>query len=248
MEFGNNNNLMKAKINERNRTNAERRDHCLRMTDAVRGYLRNHFNNGGTLAQLKNDGDPGKDPQVPGQHGSISIVRLPLPASEDGLFVIKDLGMLQKDNLGNVMEDPNGNIHTIEARDLWAEASALTFLSQHSDIPVPWVYGCCAADEKNPELSFIAMEYIEGTAYHARMRLTDNQKNRIIRQMATIRIRMLEITSKAIGGMGWPIPNPNTEPNPPHPVGEMSGPRIWDDGRVRFISTWPFKFPLGNHS
>lgn len=248
MEFRNNNNLMKKKINERNRTDAERRDHCLRMTDAVAAYLHHHFNNGGTLAQLRNDGDPGKDPEVPGQHGSISIVRLPLPASEDGRFVIKDLGMLQKDTLGNVMEDSNGNIYTIEARDLWAEASALTFLSQHSDIPVPWVYSCCAADERDPEFSFFTMEYIEGTTYHARLRLTDNQKNRIIRQMATIRIRMLEITSKAVGGMGWPTQNPNPNPNPPHPVGAMSGPRIWDDGRVRFISTWSFKFPLGNHS
>lgn len=223
MEPGKNHTQMKAKINERNRTNVERQEHCLRMSDIVTDYLRNHFKNGGTLAQLRNDGDLEKTPQIPGQHGSISIVRLPLPASEDGLFVIKDLGTPLNDDLG----------YTIEAKDLWVEASTISFLGHYTDIPVPWIYSSCAVDEKNPELSFFTMEYIEGTAYHAEMRLTDDQKNRIIRQMATIRIRMIENTSQAIGGMNWPIPSP--KPKLPHPVGAMSGPRIWDDGRVRSL-------------
>lgn len=240
---------MKVKINERNRTNTERREHCLRMSDIVTDYLRNHFKDGGTLAQLRNDGDPGKAPQVPGQHGSISIVRLPLPAGEDGLFVIKDLGVPLKDDSGNVVEEsPGRDAYIIEARDLWAEASILSFLGHHTDIPVPWIYSSCAVDEKNQELSFLAMEYIEGTAYHARMRLTDNQKDRIIRQMATIRIRMIENTSQAIGGVNWPIPNPNPNPDPPHPVGAMLGPRVWGDERVSSIFTWSFKFPLDNHN
>lgn len=222
----NNDARMKAKINERNRTFAERRAHCLEMAATVRDYLRDHFRNGRTLAQLRNDDDPRKNPQIPGQHGSISIVRLPLPAAQDGLFVIKDRGPGVKDSMGVTT-------YALETKDLWAEASAMSFIGLHTEIPVPWIYSVCGAAENNPELSFFAMEYIEGTSYHAGMRLTENQKNRIIRQMATIRIRMIEITSKFIGGVNWPIEGPEPNTKNPHPAGAMSGPRVWDNGRVR---------------
>lgn len=229
---------MKSKINARYRTRAERRIHCQRTTLTVIRYLDYHFGNGGTLAELKNEGDIESRPKVPGQHGSISIVRLPIPATEDGLFVIKDLGPA-------IGKDPKGNdIYAQQARDLWAEGCAMSFIGFNTQIPVPWVYSICAPEQKNPEHSFIAMEYIEGAMYHANMRLTDNQKNNIIRQMATIRINMLELTSRLIGGLDWPLQGKGlglnkTTRDSTHVVGEIAGPRVWQEGRVRSASNFP---------
>lgn len=226
---------VKAKANEHNRTRAERLEHCAAMTVAVNTHLRNHFSNGGTLEQLKHIEDRYRTPEIPGQHDSISIVRLPLPATQDGLFVIKDLGNLQRSSTGETMKLADGrDMYTIEARDLWAEASAMSFISRYTDIPAPWVYTSCEPDEKDPGRSFITMEYIEGSVYRAGMRLSESQKVSIIRQMAGIRIRMIYITSQLIGGVNWPLTD-GPRPNPPHPAGEMSGPRVWDDRRVRSI-------------
>lgn len=229
---------MRAKTNERNRTHPERRAHRAKMTAAVRKYLDDHFKNGGTLEELKNTHDPRRNPENPGQHYSISIVRLPLPATQDGLFVIKDLGDSLKSAFGGIVRDKDGGeIHVLEARDLWAEANVMTFLGTRTDIPVPWIYNSCAADEKDPERSFIAMEYIEGKVFDTRMTLTENQKSSIIRQVAAIRIRLMEITSRLIGGANWPMLPDGTpapmDPGDKHPAGAMSGPRVWDDGRVR---------------
>lgn len=230
---------MQAKANERKRTHPERRAHCTKMATAVRDYLDGHFNSGGTLEELKNLGDPARNPDTPGQHGSVSIVRLPLPATQDGLFVIKDLGSPLKTPYRSISKDADGNdTYILEAKDLWAEASAMKFLGTHTDIPVPWVYTSCAADEKGPERSFLAMEYVEGTVFRTGMTLTEFQKNSIIKQMAAIRIRMIEITSELIGGVDWPI-LPDGTPSTiklkdKHSAGVMSGPRVWGDGRVRY--------------
>lgn len=206
------------------------------MTTAVSTYVHNHFINGGTLEQLKHSEDPYKNPEIPGQHGSISIVRLPLPATQDGLFVIKDLGNLQQNSTGQIRKGGDGkDMYTIEARDLWAEASAMSFISRYTDIPAPWVYTCCGPNEKDPERSFISMEYVEGSVYRAGMRLSESQKVSIIKQMAGIRIKMITIMSTSIGGVNWPIPEVGKDqeiPGTPHEAGVMSGPRVWDDGRV----------------
>lgn len=232
---------VKAKANEHNRTRAERLEHCRAMTIAVGTHVRNHFRNGGTLEQLKHIEDRYRTPEIPGQHDSISIVRLPLPAAQDGLFVIKDLGNPQTSSTGETMKLADGkDMYTIEARDLWAEASAMSFISRYTDIPAPWVYTSCEPDEKNPERSFITMEYIEGTVYRTGLRLSESQKVSIIRQMAGIRIKMMYITSNLIGGVDWPLaqatdPAGGLKLKSPHPAREMSGPRVWGDGRVRSI-------------
>lgn len=209
------------------------------MTAAVRNFLDNHFKNGGTLESLKNIDDPKRYPESLGQHDSISIIRLPIPATQDGLFVIKDLGSPLKTPYGNAIKNAQGNdTYVLQARDLWVEASAISFIGTHTDIPVPWIYTSCAADEESIERSFIAMEYVEGTAFRAGMTMTENQKDSVIRQLAAVRIRMIELTSQAIGGVNWPI-LPDGTPSTinrkdKHPAGVISGPTLWDDGRVRY--------------
>jgi aminoglycoside phosphotransferase (APT) family kinase protein len=193
-----------------------------RMYRDVRRYLKFHFDNGRTLEQLQNIGDEQSNPELAGQHQSVRIVRLPIPATEDGLFVIKNLG--------------SGGEYPRNARDLFAEASAMELVGTYTKIPVPKVYYACRADEKDPQLSFIAMEYVKGEAYKKSLRLTRSQRISIIRQMAIIRIEMIKVMSALIGSVEYPmtrIKGNIVDPNFLNPAGEMVGPEVSAEGRVR---------------
>lgn len=206
-----------------NRTPAERYRHNVMMAHDVEQYIIKHFERGGTLEELQNDDDVGSNPGYIGQHQSVHIVRLPIPATRDGLFVIKNLGV------------GLGGEHPRDAKDLYAEACAMALVSRYTQIPVPWVYVCCQPNETDPQRSFIAMEYIEGEIYGGTLKLTQRQKISIIRQMAIIRIEMIKVISGSIGGVGLPTKRSEADKLNPkflNSAREMGGLEVWAEGRV----------------
>lgn len=223
----------------------KRQEYVRMMGPAVEKYLTDHFENGGTQEQLYNNDDEKSIPDYAGQHASVRIARLPIPATKDGIFTVK--------NLGKKVGDAGGS-YEIDTSDLFAEASAMALVALRTKIPIPWPYTCCAADEKDPVRSLITMEYIEGEPYAADVGLTPTQRWNIIKQMAVIRIRMLYVVSKGIGSVGLPAKEPELEDSGSMWVldavaGKMAGAVTNTEGRVSskyspFHSTEPATYAL----
>jgi aminoglycoside phosphotransferase (APT) family kinase protein len=92
-------------------------------------------------------------------------------------------------------------LHPIQLRN---EVAFLTLMaSKYPEIPVPHVY----AWNDDPENPYIAMEYIEGKPLCETWRsFSEDDKESVAKQLATINIKMLEIHSYGIGGLD-PITN-----------------------------------------